>query len=983
MSPFELAYSRLNPAQKQAVDTIYWPVAVIAWPGTGKTQLLTLRIANILSKTDTSPRNILALTYTEAGSFAMRDRLKSFIGHDALRVNISTFHGFCKWLIDEEYPELFSRSRGMKMLEELDARRLVWKLLIEWPWEYLKPRHDPELYMLDVIKIVGQLKREGVSPESFRVKIDEAIADLPNNEELHYKKDTKWWKKWERKAEYAEAEKRLQRQRELSYIYRQYEDALLAEGWYDYDDMIMMVRDQIQTNEHFATLLREQYQFVMVDEFQDTNSLQASIVDGIMQGQEQPNILVVGDDEQSIYRFQWAVMENVLNFCNTYRHQGLQIITLIENYRSTQTILDSSRAVIRNNSESLERALKLNKSLQAKADLTEAPIFLIQAPDPAIEIATLLADIQKRHDAGIPWSEIAIIYRKNANPVHLIEAMRRKGIPFHKQKGENLLHHPEAQKLMKTLQIIGNMHRNDLFWEVMLFDFWGMDLGHLLRLQNKAKSQDHHLRNSLFEAFLADNDMFITSVVQKLINFEKLAANKTLVQFFEEFLEISGYRSFALAQEDRIERLSVLNSFFDEIKNIAYLHPEYRIADFITYMADLDHYGLSPMTQPIRTQSDAVELMTAHGSKGLEFEAVYLFSATSGNWESSRDPSKLSVTVSLFDKELLSKEEKKDQKIEEERRLWYVAMTRAKHALTICVTDNDDMRSKPSTFVSEIPTDILSPLPLVDDIETISTMTTAPVPMIDWLSVTRAELAERAKKYMLSVTALNTWLASPREFMEKYLIRQPAGKMPSASFGTAVHAGLSFIGEYVNEHGTLPIPELWHEAVRKALFHEILTEREQGEFLVLTIKTLEEYLAKNDCSLGEKARIEEKFWWKKVIIEGMQITGILDRVEYLPDNNAQVIDYKTGKAKKSAEQLADYERQLYFYKLLWDGIGESRTLVRGALDFVEDAPGDTVNRLYFDYVPEKLDLLKSQIKAFKESLDTLDFPEENTFLGIN
>jgi DNA helicase-2/ATP-dependent DNA helicase PcrA len=340
-----------------------------------------------------------------------------------------------------------------------------------------------------------------------------------------------------------------------------------------------------------------------------------------------------------------------------------------------------------------------------------------------------------------------------------------------------------------------------------------MDLGHLLRLQNKAKSQDHHLRNSLFEAFLADNDMFITAVVRKLISFEKLSANKTLVQFFEEFLEISGYRSFALAQEDRIERLSVLNSFFDEIKNIAYLHPEYSISDFITYMEDLDHYGLSPMTQPIRTQSDAVELMTAHGSKGLEFEAVYIFNATSGNWESSRDPSKLSVTISLFEKELLTKEEKKDLKLEEERRLWYVAMTRAKRYLTICATDNDDMRSKPSTFAAEIPEEQTTLLPLVDNIETISVMTTAPVPSIDWLAATRAELEQRAKKYTLSVTGLNTWLASPRQFMEKYLIRQPAGKMPSASFGTAVHAGLSFIGEYVNEHGTLPGSELWHEAV--------------------------------------------------------------------------------------------------------------------------------------------------------------------------
>lgn len=983
MNSFESAYNKLNNAQKAAVDSLYGPVAVIAWPGTGKTQLLTLRIANILTKTDASPRNILALTYTEAGSFAMRDRLKSFIGTDALRVNISTFHGFCKSLIDSEYPEFFARSRGMKMLEELDARRLVGKILIEWPWEYLKPRHDPELYMLDAIKIVWQLKREWVSPELFRIKIDAAVIELPNNEDLHYKKDTKWWKKGERKAEYAEAEKRLLRQRELSYIYEKYEEALLTEWWYDYDDMITMVRDQIESNTHFATLLREQYQYIMVDEFQDTNSLQASIVDGIMNGQEQPNILVVGDDEQSIYRFQWAVMENVLNFCDKYQSQGLKIITLTENYRSTQTILDSSRSVIRQNTQSLEKALKLDKALIARAEIQEEPIVLIKAPDSAIEIATLITDIKAKHTGWIPWSEIAIIYRKNANPVHLIEVMRREGIPFHKQKGENLLHHPEAQKLMKTLMIIGNMHRNDLFWEVMLFDFWWLDLHHLLRLQNKAKAQDHHLRNSLFEAFLKDEDMFITSVVQKLIGFEQLAANKTLVQFFEEFLETSGYRAYALAQDDRIERLSVLNIFFDEIKNIAYLHPEYGIADFIKYMEDLDHYGLSPMTQPIRTQTDAVELMTAHGSKGLEFEAVYIFNATSGNWESSRDPSKLSITISLFEKELIAKDEKKELKLEEERRLWYVAMTRAKRHLTICATDNIDARSKPSTFISEIPEEQIILLPLIDSIDTINLMTTAVVPKIDWLSATRAELEHRAKKYTLSVTGLNTWLASPRQFMEKYLIRQPAGKMASASFGTAVHAGLSFIGEYVGEHGKLPPADLWYEAVRVVLFHEILTQREQADFLIQTIKTIEGYLAKKDCTLSEKAKIEEKFWWKKVIVEWIQITGILDRVEYIWEKNAQVIDFKTWKAKKSSEQLADYERQLYFYKLLWEGVGESRALIRGALDFIEDAPGETVNRLYFDYVPEKVELLKRQIRAFKESLTTLNFPEENTFLETN
>lgn len=307
------------------------------------------------------------------------------------------------------------------------------------------------------------------------------------------------------------------------------------------------------------------------------------------------------------------------------------------------------------------------------------------------------------------------------------------------------------------------------------------------------KANNGEYRRSLFQAFIEDDDMFVRSVATRISDFTKSAANKTLVQFFESFLELSGYRSFALAQEDKIERLSILNSFFDEIKNFASLHPESTLKDFIQYLTDLDHYGLSPTTQPIRMESDTIELMTAHGSKGLEFEAVFLYDATSKNWESSRDPSKLNVTVSLFEKHLIDKTEKKNQKLEEERRLWYVAMTRAKKYLTISATNNEDMRLKPSTFIDEIPENMKEKREIsVDPIRVIITQT-APVPAINWSDATQAELTKRAKNYDLSVTALNTWLKSPREFLEKYLIRQPAGKMPSASFGTAVHAGLAFI----------------------------------------------------------------------------------------------------------------------------------------------------------------------------------------------
>lgn len=980
MNSFESAYSRLNTAQKLAVDTLYGPVAVIAGPWTGKTQLLTLRIANILSKTDVSPRNVLALTYTEAGSFAMRERLRSFIGTDSLRVNIETFHGFCKGLIDEEYPEKFVRSPGMKMLEELDARRLVAKILLEWNYTYLKPRHDPELYMWDVIRIVWQLKREGIDPHFFRTKIDEAIADLPNNEELHYKKDSKWWKKWDRKAEYIDTEERLNRQRELTYVYQDYQKSLVVESRYDYDDMILLVRDRLRDDAHFRALIREEYQFVMVDEFQDTNSLQASIVDLIMDDQEQPNILVVGDDEQSIYRFQGAVMENIINFSNRYRDKWLTVIPLTENYRSSQTILDASREVIRNNAESLEKALNLDKHLSKNAPIEERKISIISPPDPQIEIASIAHMMREFYESGIAWSDMAVIYRKNANPLHLIEYLRREKIPFHKQKGENLLHHPEVQKLIKTLKIVNNMEQNDLFWEVMLFDFWQLDLHHLLRIQSKAKAPNGDYNKKLYRAFLSDEDMFVRSVAEKIQELTRDAANKTLVQFFESFLVSSGYRNYALEQEDKIERLSILNSFFDEIKTFASLHTESNLSDFIDYISDLDHYWLSPTTQPIRMESDAVELMTAHGSKGLEFRVVFIYNATSKNWESSRDPSKLNVTVSLFENHLIDKWEKKNQKLEEERRLWYVAMTRAREHLIITASDNEDMKLKPSSFIDEIPEKYREKIDTqVDPVKIIITQT-APVPPINWTEATKTELMKRAKNYDLSVTALNTWLRSPREFLEKYLIRQPAGKMPSASFWTAVHAWLAFIGLYFNEHNAIPERELWIQKVQETLFHEILTKKEQIDFLAETIEVIDNYLSKNDCPLRAKAKVEERFGYKKVVVAWVRLTGVFDRVEYLPDGTMQVVDFKTGKPDKWREQLEDYERQLYFYRLLWDGSWQNKSLSRGVLDFVEKNTSDTVNRKIFVYDDAGLELLKKQIAAFRISLETLDFPEVNTFV---
>lgn len=303
MNAFQKNYERLNEAQKKAVDTIYGPVSVIAGPGTGKTQLLTLRIANILDKVDTTPDSILALTFTEAGVVAMRDRLRSFIGSDAYRVTIATFHGFCNDLI-LEHPEKFQFARDLIMLEDLEKNRLVGKLYLDGTWKHLYNRHNPEIHLGATIRIVSTLKREGISPEDLEKRIDKAISELDDDPDLHYSRKYKDKMPGDRKPKYEEAKERLLGQKELAEVYRQYEKTLKEKGYYDYDDMIRMVVEKMDTDPNFLAMLQEQYQFVMVDEYQDTNGLQNTIVTKLLEHTDQPNILVVGDDEQSIYRFQ-------------------------------------------------------------------------------------------------------------------------------------------------------------------------------------------------------------------------------------------------------------------------------------------------------------------------------------------------------------------------------------------------------------------------------------------------------------------------------------------------------------------------------------------------------------------------------------------------------------------------------------------------------------------------------------------------------
>ncbi|HEV3325586.1 MAG TPA: UvrD-helicase domain-containing protein, partial [Puia sp.] len=340
---FQEEYRKLNEQQRLAVDSIEGPVMVIAGPGTGKTQILAARIGKILLETDTAPGNILCLTYTDAGAIAMRRRLLTFIGPDAYKVHIHTFHSFCNDIIQENLP-LFEKT-VLDPISELERIQLFKVLIDGWPKNHPLKRYRGDVYfeMGNLQSLFSTMKREGWTPEFIAERIDSYLGGLSDREEYIAKRATREFKKGDvRTDKIAEEKERMDKLRAAVGEFRPFQELMRRRNRYDFDDMINWVIRAFEENRNLLATYQERYQYILVDEYQDTSGTQNRLVSLLISYWDQPNVFVVGDDDQSIYRFQGANVENMLEFKHDYEKDLLTVV-LTNNYRSTQPILDVSR----------------------------------------------------------------------------------------------------------------------------------------------------------------------------------------------------------------------------------------------------------------------------------------------------------------------------------------------------------------------------------------------------------------------------------------------------------------------------------------------------------------------------------------------------------------------------------------------------------------------------------------------------------------
>ncbi|MBI5147881.1 MAG: ATP-dependent helicase [Parcubacteria group bacterium] len=975
---FEELYGRLNPKQKAAVDAIDGPVMVVAGPGTGKTEILTLRIANILLKTDIGPAGVLALTFTESGAVAMRRRLVEIIGAPAYYVNVSTFHGFCNGIIRDN-PDEFPSVVGAKNLNEVEQIKLVEKIVAESDFQTLKPFGDPFYYVRSISGAIQKLKRESVTPEKLAEVVKKEREEFERIEDLRHEKGVFAGKI---KGKYQELWKYIERNGELAAVYAAYREALQKDRRYDYSDMILEVVAAFEKNRDFLLRLQETHQYILVDEHQDTNSSQNRILELLCGFYPNPNLFVVGDEKQAIFRFQGASLENFLYFQKIYPEAVM--ITLNENYRSTQTILDSAGGLIAKN-----RAPDLIKSSREnlKAGIGGAGEMIAVRAFTVFDAERhfLAADIKKKISEGVRPAEIAVLYRDNKDVFPVVDALEKASVPFAIESDQNVLRDGDVKKLLALFNCVGDFGNDEKLIEAMHADFLGIAPLDVYKTASSAFSA----RRSLFElisdraalrALNLENPEKIYDFYRALSRWKTAEKNETLSEFFGNVLRESGLLASILQKPDCFDKLDKINALFGELRSLLEENGDCRLSDFLAYLNILKEYGVVVKRGAKSGSVDAVRLMTAHGSKGLEFDCVYVINAYDGHWGNKRRAEHFKLPTGHFGlNEILSFDANED-----ERRLFYVALTRARKNLTITYSERgiDGREQLPSQFIEEIDDRFKSAGQALDFEEgflknreiIFSEKRPAGAGLKDKEFFGRI-FAERG----LSATSFNNYLDCPRRYFYLNLLMIPRGKNKQQNYGTAVHEALNrfFKARDFKKESLLVFFEaaLKKEPLAKSVFDELLAKGRAslaGYYDYYRFSRGDDVLTKSLTEVGIKGVI---------LAPGIILNGKIDRIDPTPDGAAVVIDYKTSKPKsrnfiegKTKGGTGDIKRQLIFYKILLDRYENGKTrMAKGRIDFVEPDEKGRYRAEEFVITDGEAKELEDLIKKTAEEIRELKF----------
>ncbi len=968
---------------------------VLAGPGTGKTQLLAARIGNILLQTDVQASNILCLTFSDAGVKAMRRRLLDFIGPEAHRVGIYTFHSFCNRIIQENL-HLFG-SRNLQSLTDLERVNLIRGLLDKLPPDnpLVVSRWDRYYYLPHLEHLFQTMKTEHWSVELVRRSISGYLDSLPERKDFQYQRAYKQFRKGDPKAgEMEKEQKKMVPLAAAAELFPAYEKALRTEARYDYEDMLLWVLEAFREHEWLLRSYQERFQYLLVDEYQDTNGAQNELLLQLASfWEDNPNLFVVGDDDQSIYEFQGARLQNMLDLLDRYRPH-MHLVSLRQNYRSIPAILSSASGLIGRNEQRLVHHLEAGpKELAAahpdRMHQTNRPV-LLEYPHIRQEEVGLVLQIEELIRSGESPESIAIMYARHKQAHRIMELFSKKGIRFTTRRPVDLLNEPQIQHLIYLGRYLNRELKLAFSGEADLFPFLHaaflqldpVDLAHLsaYRAGRPGNSRPEWRR------MLTDPDLLrrrklnrpdrLLEVGERLTSWIRHAANLSVPHLLERLINESGFLAYTLSLPDKDEWLQALATLMRFTRQEAERHTHYTLAQWVNTLDQMAANRIPLPLQRIAEKGEGIQMLTAHSSKGLEFRYVFLLDATQNPWDSGRNGQRqFSFPDTLTFSGLTDA-------LEARRRLFYVAMTRAETHLQISwsLEDAKGKETQPSQFVDEL-------LEQEGLAKTRASVSAADLLDAEWISLFREEEPVRAESpppavledlldgFRFSPSSLNRFLQCPLAFYYEHLLKVPVPFSNAALMGTAVHQALErlFGKKERTQKDLLKYFREEMERIRGLMDASGWEQRLDRGLYFLPIYFQQKAPGWPSFSLTE-------FRVRESEVDGVPVTGIVDRIDLIDGNKAVLLDYKTGRYRKERAREPDdrnpqggpYWRQLQFYNLLLqqNPVLKGRRLDYGLISFVEPDPDGQVHehRVAYDKEGEVLirNLLQESWRQVKD-----------------
>lgn len=1051
---FLAEYAKLNDNQRQAVDTIEGPLLVVAGPGTGKTQLLSLRVANILKSTDTKPANILCLTYTNKAAINMKQRIIKLAGPEATKLPVKTFHSFASEVMNL-YPDYFWNAARLSIAPDSVQLEVIKSIVSDLPLDNPLALKFAGQYTLlnDIRQAIGLAKEAGLTPSKLRaiIEVNQAylaiidkplaelldarlsvknldtlrskVANLPKqpideqvypltslssvileslDEAITQDTDTgktintgAWKKRW-LQTEAGQKGLFMETRRnnwwlELAGVYADYTDKMHERGFYDYADMLVEVIGVLEQNPEILAELQERFNYVLIDEFQDTNLAQLRLAHLIADHHSaggQPNLMVVGDDDQTIYKFSGAELNNMLSFKK--RYSTAKIIVLTKNYRSTQGVLDISKSVIEQAENRLvKQDKKLSKDLVAETPPKgDSSIQALSFASRELQYSMIARDIKKHYS---PDRKLAVLARSHESLIKMAGILQQLDVPIRYERQSNILDHEIIKQvylltsLLIAIQQGDKSKCNELIHEIIRHPMWGIKTKDLWSLALSNYSHADWLKSLTSSSVTA-----IRNIGDWLLWLAQAATNQPLAISLEYLIGLRATDSYTspINHYFVVERKPQAAQYLTGLSAIQLLRSQVHdfaktgepsLSDLVGYIEiNKENKLIVADESPFVTGEHAVQLLTVYKAKGLEFDDVYVIDAVEDNWQprsgTRRPPANLPLQPSGDD-------------LDDYVRLMYVAMTRAKSNLTISSYHLDhagkDVATTPiivSAFdiqkVSEQDESIL--------VEVLSEN-------LRWPSLDggqeKAILAAKLETYVLNVTHLLNFLdiekGGPQYFKERNLLRLPQIKTPSMAYGTAIHSALETAQQQVNT-SKLDLKAV-DEALSSALVQEQLSASEFKRYERKGRQTLARLFNDYAYQLSKGSIPEQKL--NDIHLGSAVLSGKLDRIDK-NENELVIIDYKTGrplssfntKNKTDAIKAYKHKLQLIFYALL---VSEHPNYspyqnISGQMVYVDAEEQKQLIRSYTP-TPEDKQRLKRLIEVVYGRITSLDLPDISSY----